>query len=203
MENNVNNWAVGDACGRDSKMRSYCCWIGNMACSLLRAENVPSSTLWHALISIKWSCHWKHGSHTWCTVSFSFPPSLFCMTLSHTKNRTALGLLLPWSFSSHVIGKMDGSEWEWVSCWRWTEQYFLLQWWYHFKWDYSICCYQGVSPGKITRSQEFHYNFWLMGRSVFMTIASLCFHYNKKEAYLDILRIPIFLKWSRWPWTIS
>lgn len=71
--------------------------------------------------------------------------------------------------------------WEWISCWRWTEQYFLLQWWCNFKQNYSICCYVVVSPGKVTRSHEFCCNIWVMGRSVFMTIASL-FVLQQKES---------------------
>lgn len=57
--------------------------------------------------------------------------------------------------------------WEWVSSWRWTEQYLLLQWRCHFKQNYNICCYLVVSPGKVTRSHAFPYKIWVMGRSGF------------------------------------
>lgn len=126
----------------------------------------------NSLISIKWNCHWKHGSHTRCTVSFSFLPSLFYMTPSHTKNRTALALLLPWYFSSHVIGKMDGSELGMNKLLEMDRTIFFVAMVMSFEAELQHLLLCG-SFRRGHRSHEFCCNIWVVGRSVFMTIASL------------------------------
>lgn len=93
--------------------------------------------------------------------------------------------------------------WEWRSSWRQAEQDFFFQWQCQFKQDNGICCYLVVSPDKVTRSCRFPYKSWAIGDTYFLCQLSLCvFSTTERKHIWTILRKPIFLNRSRWPWTL-